>query len=167
MKERPGRVGQQVRQQAYLRALQTTQNLTVHYGQFLQHAVRMPLVQPVPGGANTIEVWKTEEKGSDVNLASYLLLDAFRKECEVSVVITNDSDLAEPIRLVRKELGIKVVVLHPLPQPTIGSKPPHPSYQLRKAASKSIVIKVASLAASQFPDRLTDSVGTISKPKGW
>ncbi len=55
----------------------------------------MPLVSPPVGGPNTVEVWKTEEKGSDVNLASYLLLDAFRKESEAAVVISNDSDLAQ------------------------------------------------------------------------
>jgi hypothetical protein len=33
------------------------------------------------------EVWKTEEKGSDVNLACYLLLDAFDGDCEAAVII--------------------------------------------------------------------------------
>jgi hypothetical protein len=37
-------------------------------------------------------VIKTEEKGSDVNLATYLLLDAFKQDCEAAVVISNDSD---------------------------------------------------------------------------
>ncbi len=57
----------------------------------------MPLANPRPGGARTVEVVKTEEKGSDVNLATYLLLDAFRRRCDSAVVISNDSDLAEPI----------------------------------------------------------------------
>jgi hypothetical protein len=49
------------------------------------------------------KVWvdKTEEKGSEVNLASHLLRDAFSKRFEVAVLITNDSDLAEPVRIVR------------------------------------------------------------------
>jgi hypothetical protein len=42
-------------------------------------------------------VIKTEEKGSDVNLAIYLLLGAFKQDCEAAVVILNDSDLKEPI----------------------------------------------------------------------
>lgn len=41
-----------------------------------------------------------EEKGSDVNLASHLVRDTFRKQFEVAVLITNDSDLAEPVRIV-------------------------------------------------------------------
>jgi len=49
---------------------------------------------------------KTEEKGSEVNLASHLLRDAFSKKFEVAVLITNDSDLAEPVRIVARELGL-------------------------------------------------------------
>ena len=73
----------------------------------------MPLVAPPPGGPRTVEVIKTEEKGSDVNLATHLLADAFRHDCEAAVVITNDSDLAEPIRVVRHELGLPVGVVNP------------------------------------------------------
>jgi hypothetical protein len=37
-------------------------------------------------GPRTVEVIRTE-KGSDVNLATYLLADAFRRDCEAAVVI--------------------------------------------------------------------------------
>ncbi len=60
------------RQQVYLRALGTIPNLDIHYGRFLLTKTRMALVDPPPGGPRTAEVFKTEEKGSDVNLASYL-----------------------------------------------------------------------------------------------
>jgi hypothetical protein len=46
-----------------------------------------------------VKVVKNEEKGSDVNLATCLLIDAFDKAFDAAVVITNDSDLAEPIRV--------------------------------------------------------------------
>ncbi len=48
--------------------------------------------------AQRVWVDKTEEKGSDVNLASHLLRGAYTKKFEVAVVIANDSDLAEPVR---------------------------------------------------------------------
>ena len=94
------------RQDAYLAALESIPNLTVHLGHFLVSETRMPLV-PVPARPpKTVLVTKTEEKGSDVNLATYLLADVFRADCEASVVITNDSDLAEPMRMVSQELGL-------------------------------------------------------------
>jgi hypothetical protein len=48
-----------------------------------------------------------------VNLATYLLLDAFRRDCETAVVITNDSDLKEPIAVAERELGMVVGVVNP------------------------------------------------------
>src|SRR5580698_1513650 len=63
-----------VRQQVYLRALRTIPNLSICYGHFLTHSVRMVLT----GSNPTKKVWvdKTEEKGSDVNLAAHLLHEA-------------------------------------------------------------------------------------------
>jgi len=60
-------------------------------------------------------VWveKTEEKGSDVNLASHLVRDAFQKQFEVAALVTNDSDLAEPVRIVAEELKVPVGILNP------------------------------------------------------
>ena len=66
------------RQQIYLRALRTLRNLEIIYGHFLSHHVRMPLANPGLGQPKTVEVIKTEEKGSDVNLAIHLLHDPIR-----------------------------------------------------------------------------------------
>lgn len=159
---RPGDPSQPERQQIYFRALRTTPNLSIHYGQFLVNRVRMRLADPPAEGPATVEVIKTEEKGSDVNLATYLLLDAMEGDCEAAVVISNDSDLAEPVRQVRKRFGLRVVVLHPCRDVLKTSK------ELKKAASKSIVIPEAALADAQFPPRLVDSVGRIiTKPDRW
>ncbi|MFZ0060231.1 MAG: hypothetical protein WAL35_09355, partial [Acidimicrobiales bacterium] len=51
------------RQETYLRALATLPSVAVHYGNFLTNATRMPLANPRPGGAKTVAVIKTEEKG--------------------------------------------------------------------------------------------------------
>ena len=63
------------KQKLYLAALGTLPLVTVHFGQFRTHPVAMPLAKPGPGKRRTARVLKTEEKGSDVNLATYLLLD--------------------------------------------------------------------------------------------
>jgi hypothetical protein len=56
---------------------------------------------------------ETEEKGSDVNLAAYFLTDAFRGDAEAFVIVSNDSDLMEPMRIVRHEPGMVVGILNP------------------------------------------------------
>ena len=90
-------------------------NLYYGLGHYLSHPVRLPLAHPPSTGPHTVEVIRTEEKGSDVNLASYLLLDGFRSDCEATVVISNDSDLKVPIELARAELGLVVGVVNPHP----------------------------------------------------
>ena len=61
-----------------------------------------------------VEVYNREEKGSDVNLAAHMVRDAYKGEYECAVVISNDSDLKAPIKIVREELGILVGVIVPM-----------------------------------------------------
>ncbi|MHB1568659.1 MAG: NYN domain-containing protein [Solirubrobacteraceae bacterium] len=155
---RPPDLDQPVRQQTYLRALHTTPNLSVHLGSFRTRPVRMTLVHPPRRGPKTAEVWKTEEKGSDVNLASYLLLDAFRSDCEVAIVCSNDADLKEPIAIVKNDLGVKVGVVNPHP-PTRRSRDLQPTFFKQ--------LRAGPVAASQFPTVMKDEHGQFRKPTAW
>ncbi|MCY4110855.1 MAG: NYN domain-containing protein, partial [Chloroflexi bacterium] len=148
------------RQQTYLRALETIPNLTVHYGSFVTH----PKTLPLEAGGGMARVLRTDEKGSDVNLASHVLLDAFAGDFETALVVSNDSDLAFPIRAVRKRLGLVVGVACPV----AGQS--RPSRQLVEAADFRFHLtrrRRRLLRDSQFPDRLVDSAGQeIRKPAG-
>ena len=59
----------------------------------------MPNANPPP---RIVEVIKMEEKGSDVNLSVHLLNDAWKDRYDCAVLVTNDSDMAEAMRLVKK-----------------------------------------------------------------
>ncbi len=155
---RAGDPDQPVRQQIYLRALGTLPRVRVHYGHYLSHAVWMPLESPAPGGPKYARVIRTEEKGSDVNLATHLVRDAYEGAFECAVLITNDSDLREPVELVRGRLGKVVGVLNPHR---------HQSIALRKVAVFVKSIRSGALQASQFPDVLRDARGPFGKPVGW
>jgi uncharacterized LabA/DUF88 family protein len=156
---RPGDPDQPARQQAFLRALATLPDFDIIYGHFLTNETYM-LQAGLPPGAppKYVKVIKTEEKGSDVNLATHLLRDGFRKEYQAAVLVTNDSDLLEPVRIVRKELGLVVGVLNPHKKA---------SRVLSREASFVKQIRSAALKASQFPATLTDAHGTITKPASW
>ena len=146
------------RQQVYLRALETIPGLSIHYGHYITHVRRMPLANPPQRGARTVEVVKTEEKGSDVNLATYLLLDAFQRDCKVAVVFSNDSDLKLPIEIAQTELGIRVGVVNPHP-PARRSRALQPTFFKQ--------LRTSTLGACQLPSLLTDSKGEIRKPARW
>jgi NYN domain len=161
VKARPNDPQQPVRQAAYLRALETLPCVSIHYGHYLQKPVMMPYAAPPAAGPATVRVLKSEEKGSDVNLAALLLVDAFDGDFEQAVVVSNDSDLALPIQLVRQKFGLPVVVLFPCG----GNR--RPSYHLSQVASASPLIAAAHLAAAQFPATMKDAVGPFHKPPTW
>lgn len=155
---RPGDPQQPQRQLTYMRALGTIQHLSVHLGHYLTHTTRMRLANPTQGGPTTVEVIKTEEKGSDVNIATYLMLDACHGNCDTAVVISNDSDLKETVALARSEFGLNVGIVNPHP-PAKRSRALRPTFfkQLRPSV----------LAACQFPTVLKDGRGTFRKPASW
>src|SRR5580704_1308896 len=80
IKPRPGEADQPVRQQTYLRALKTSPRVLIYYGHFLSHKVILPMANPVAGIPRMVKVLKTDEKGSDVNLATHLINDAHKNE---------------------------------------------------------------------------------------
>lgn len=156
---RPGDPDQPNRQQIFLRALRTIPNLEIIYGHFLEHPRKMILASSLPGKPQYVTVIKTEEKGSDVNLAAHLVNDGHKGLYKTAVLVTNDSDLVEPIKIVCSELHLPVGVLNPNPK--------QPSHELQKYATFVKPIRKGVLAASQFPPVLKDANGVFQKPPSW
>ena len=171
------------RQKLYIRALRTIPSISIHEGHFLKTNVRMPLVNKPATGPRTVEVIKTEEKGSDVNLASWLLLDAHNQDFEQAIIASNDSDLATPLWMVKHHFSGVAGVWNPHSQATCDrafkahpgtrTKPRKatPSFELKKVAKFQIVITSdgpsSDVALCQFPDTMSDTQGTLSKPSDW
>jgi uncharacterized LabA/DUF88 family protein len=156
---RPKDLDQPNRQRLYLRALQTIPNLEIIYGHFLESEIVMPLANPSPSATKYVCVIKTEEKGSDVNIATHLINDGYKGQYKVAIIVSNDSDLVEPIKIVRQELNLPVGILNPIPT--------HPSHELRKYATFVKPIRQGVLSVSQFPTQLYDSFGNFYKPPSW
>jgi len=112
----------------------------------------MPLTKPTPV-QKCANVIKTEQKGSDVNLASHLPFDAFSNSFECAIVVNGDSDLATPIEMARNRLNKPVSVLLPQLLATIASKNPRRSARLKQVATFfRNGIREGVPKASQFPD---------------
>ncbi len=159
--ERAARPGSPARQDAYLRAISTLPEVEIEFGLFREHPRQLPLAD----GTGMATVIRTEEKGSDVNLATRLLLDAFHDDCDVALVISNDSDLILPIRETRS-LGLTVGVACPVYH---GNR--HPHRELVSAADFNVNItkkRRKLLRESQFPTELRDARGRpVRKPPEW
>lgn len=159
---RPGRGDAVVDQALYLRALETLPSVAIYYGRFLNSEIWAQLVDPPEGGKPSVKVHKTEEKGSDVNLATHLLVDGFKDEYELAVVVSNDGDLKAPIEYVRLGLGKPVGVLNP---GRIRSYALSPS--ALPAGSFYKPIRSGALRTSQLAPRMIDERGAFEKPADW
>ncbi len=148
------------RQQAYLNALKTLPDVSIYYGRFLSKTKWRPLVYPLDAGTKFVEIYDTEEKGSDVNLASHLIHDGWKKSYDAALVMSQDSDLQEPLAIVKQELK-KTIGL-------VWLDGQEPSRRMTKAVSFVRQITNARLAAAQFPEQLMGRDGHIvRKPTGW
>jgi hypothetical protein len=114
-------------QHLYLKALTSLSKVKLHFGSFQTQNKWMFLNQPVqlrPTGQGALNsnpkyacVVKTEEKGSDVNLGVHLVRDALLGKFDHAAVITNDTDLAEPLRIVTQEICLPVTLISPSNRP--------------------------------------------------
>ena len=94
-----------------------------------------------------------------MNLAVHLVHDAWAGKFDVAAVISNDSDLESPIRIVKEELRKPVGLLCP--------HDGHPAPQLKRAATFVRHIRDHHLRASQFPDPISHDGRHILKPPDW
>jgi uncharacterized LabA/DUF88 family protein len=147
----------QNRQKAYLSALKTLPNFEIHLGRFVLRQEAVCLAQPPH---KIVNVLKYEEKGSDVNFSVHLLNDATHGRYDCAIIVTNDSDMAEAMRLVKAEF----------PDKKLGLIAPgnSPVNKLKKHADFIIRIKEEHLRDAQFPNSVLRTGKTpISKPVSW
>lgn len=114
---------------------------------------------PVPGATFMISYAHREEKGSDVNVASHLLVDVLTGAVDAAIVISNDSDLEFPVSYARTR--VPVGLLNPSPNYLAGA--------LRGACTDGVGnhwwyrLTSQDFQASQLPD----PVGGLVKPQHW
>jgi uncharacterized LabA/DUF88 family protein len=97
---------------------------------------------------------------TDVQIATELLVDAWKDEFDMALMVSGDSDLIPPVRTVRRYFpGKRIVVAFP---------PGRESKQLKRAAHASFTIKTDVLEQSVFPNRVTKPDGfALRRPLEW
>lgn len=124
----------QADQDIYLKALRSSGSADqIEYGYYVSRVKRAPLATPdrkgrpiltkadwpvkvraanavaVPGAEFMVSYAYREEKGSDVNVASHLLLDVLGEAVDAVIVFSNDSDLRFPLIEARKRVPVGLV----------------------------------------------------------
>jgi len=160
VQSRPNDQSKPQRQDVYLRALTSfCHEVEIIYGRFQTKTKRAPLAYP-GNGPKTAEILRTEEKGSDVNLAVHMLNDAWMNKFDSAVVVTNDSDISEAIRIVKMQQHKHIGLITP-------GKPgkTHPSLHLKGYADFHCHIREHSLRSNQLPSPIPGT--NIQKPQMW
>jgi hypothetical protein len=173
-------------QDVYLKALRASGSVDlIEYGYYVARVKQAPLAVRAPGPAGVPQLvrphWPVmvqdgvgnqlpnsvflvsyanrEEKGSDVNVASHLLVDVLTGGVDAAVVISNDSDLRFPVHFARTRVPVGVV--NPSPNRLAGA--------LRGQAGVGVgrhwwhQLIAADLTAHQ----LSDPAGRYRRPPGW
>lgn len=160
--------GAETRQAEYFRALATLPKVTIHEGTYAVTRKDRYLADPDSRFPTLLEPYQrvtilhNEEKGSDVSLATFLVADGFRNAFDVAIVVSNDSDLYEPVRIVAdpEELNKTVLLVNPHPREV--------AYRLRQIPGVEYwKMTLNKLQGAQFPNLLSDADGTICKPETW
>ena len=156
---------QALRQSVYWRALRTIPSLEIIEGHFKVRRTWARSANPPP---DMVEIIRAEEKGSDVNLASHLLVDAMAGSCDVALVISGDSDLVTPIGMITSKFSRLVGIINPQRLSGPGRRRLRGSSQLKQVASYYRGgLTWAQLERAQFGAVLTDSRGDFGIPSEW
>lgn len=109
------------------------------------------------------EIWKLEEKQSDVALALNAYGDAVRGEVDQVVAVTNDSDFAPAMKMIRQHTRVVVGLIVPTRQS--ASKV---NAELAKHAHWTRThIRDEEFAASQLPAMIRLTKRAVHKPLSW
>ena len=163
----------QIAQQAYHRALEQCypDQIKIIKGYYDLRKANLLAYKEPPDKQQRVEVWKLEEKQTDVNIALQAYRDAIKGEAEQIVFVSNDSDLAPAVAAIREDMGdrVKIGVILPI------RKPDNPDEQKRPGnASLSefadwtrSYITPAELSASHLPAKIPTKKKPIEKPDYW
>ena len=138
-----------IRQEFYLKAIATNDKTSIYKGFFQQDHTRH----------------KPIEKCSDVTLPTYMIRDACKENYDCALLISNDSDFKEPVKLVKTEFNKEVIVLNPRSKGGINIE----LFKLKKEYNiKLRSLRGNTLKSSQLPNSVILSNGKeIKKSDTW
>ena len=115
-----------------------------------------------PRECKEVQAWKVEEKQSDVNLALQVYHDAITGQIDHAVIVTNDTDIAPALAMIRAHTQVLMGVV----VPTIDHTRPPNTDLVKLAHWTRRHINSSELAACQLPRVIPGKRPTI-KPDSW
>jgi uncharacterized LabA/DUF88 family protein len=141
----------QKRQTTYLEAIES-KGIKIYYGHYQSGKIECRTCG---------SVWCTyNEKMTDVNIATHIIVDAYQDKYDMAMLISGDSDLVTPIKAVHEHFKNKRVF--------IAFPPKRHNNSMALVAKGSMTIGRKKLIDSQLPDKIAKRDGFIlKKPIEW
>ncbi|MBU1013302.1 MAG: NYN domain-containing protein [Bacteroidetes bacterium] len=141
----------QKRQTTYLEALESV-GIKIYYGHYQRDTIKCHRCDNIWASYN--------EKMTDVNIATQMIIDAYQDKYDMAMLISGDSDLVPPIKEIHENFHNKRVF--------VAFPPKRSNSSVSIVAKGSITIGRKKLADSQFAEEVTKKDGYIlKKPNDW
>jgi len=141
----------QKRQSTYIEALESI-GVKVYYGHYQRGTVECNRCG---------NIWPTySEKMTDVNIATQIIIDAYKDNYDMAMLVSGDSDLVPPIKVIHENFKQKRVF--------VAFPPKRHNSSVSLVAKGSMTIGRKKLADSQLPNEVQKTDGYIlRKPSEW
>lgn len=141
----------QKRQTTYIEALESV-GVAIFYGHYQTDSVEC---------LRCSNIWpKYNEKMTDVNIATHMLVDAYQDNYDCAMLISGDSDLVPPIRAVHDNFKQKRVF--------VAFPPKRHNQTVALVAKGSMTIGRKKIVDSQFDKEIIKKDGyKLTKPNDW
>lgn len=141
----------QKRQSTYIEALETV-GIKIYYGHYQRDAIECRRCNNVRANYN--------EKMTDVNIATQMLVDAYQDNYDMAMLISGDSDLVPPIKAIHDLFKQKRVF--------VAFPPKRYNNSVALVAKGSMTIGRKKLMDHQFPPEVIKPDGfVLVKPVDW
>jgi uncharacterized LabA/DUF88 family protein len=140
------------RQSIFIDALSTLSDFSIYYGRYQAQ------IRTCENCGFTSFI--SNEKKTDVNIATEMMVDAFQNKFDSAILVSADADLTAPIKAIRSLFPDKKVI--------VAFPPKRDSYELRSVASTHYFIGEHNFRGNLLPDIVRTSSGfELKRPEKW
>lgn len=155
-------------QNAYHRALEQLypDKIRIIKGYYSLEKAHLLAYRQPPDKEHRVEVWRLEEKQTDVNIALEAYRDAVKGTATQFVFVSNDTDLAPALLALREDYGADTHIGVIIPIRSTNQRPGNEALSVHANWTRRHITD-AELAASQLPEMVPTKKKPIKKPIYW
>ncbi|ERL54304.1 NYN domain-containing protein [Psychrobacter aquaticus] len=155
-------------QQSYHRALQKMypNNVKIIKGYYALEKGNLLRYKQPPDKSDRVEVWRLEEKQTDVNITLTAYRDAIQNKAEQVVFVTNDTDIEPALKALREDMGDTIIIGIIIPIRSNSRRPQNERLSKYADWTRSYITD-DELADSHLPDKVPTAKKPILKPEYW